>query len=120
MPDYRFFCEKKHTTERHASMASIPKWIKCRRCGRRAKLGMSFNLDAYVRNRAMNDKTKEQFRWAFDKKTRERMENTGHVDAAFDDFHRRYPHLRRPDAYRGDPLPTVNVRDERGMHGEFD
>lgn len=120
MPDYNYFCPEKHQTERHASMMAVPKWVKCGDCGRRANLGMNFNLDAFVRNRAMNDKTKGQFRWTFDKKTRERMSTTGDVEKAFDDFHKRYPHLPRPGEMRGDPLPSVNIRDARANHGEFD
>ena len=101
-------------------MASIPKWVKCRRCGKRSRLGMNLNLDAFVRNRAMNDKTKGQFRWAFDKKTRERLGNTSDVDRAFDNFHKRYPHLPRPDAFRGEPLRDVHITEDRNTHGEFD
>lgn len=111
MPMYSFF-HGKHVTERHASMDSIPKRVKCSVCKRGwAKLGMSFNLDAFVRNRPMNAKTKKDFRYVFGKKIRERMETTGDVDAGFEDFERRYPHLGRPGPMRREPFRHLQLAD---------
>jgi len=116
MPIYSFF-HGEHQTERVAPMSKIPKRIKCGVCKKGwAKLGMSFNLDAFVRDRAMSDKTKGQFKPLFRKG--QRLETTRDVDAAFADFSRRYPHLPPPGPCRRDPFPLERLGDDRNNHGE--
>ena len=134
MPVYSFYCApKKHKTERFAPMSKIPKWIKCGECGKRAKLGLSVNLDGFVRNCVMSDKTRSGLRWAFGKKKAAKMRTTKDVDAALMDFAKRYPHLQ-PGYKRGksydlnspadlrelgtpsyklsDPFPEQQIRDD--------
>ncbi len=77
-----------------APMARVPKWVKCERCGRRATLGLPSSLAAqFVRNAAINEKTRDQFRFVFGKKKSSKFRTTADIDAAFQDVTRRYPHL---------------------------
>jgi len=118
MPVYTFY-HGKHQTERMAPMEAIPKRVKCSVCKRGwAKLGMSLLADQFVRGRAMNDKTKKQFRYVFGKKKYLRNETTRDIDAAFEDFHRRYPHLSPPGASRRDPDPGVRITEGYDTHRE--
>lgn len=40
------------------------------------------------------------------------------VDRALDNFKVRYPHLKRPDRMRKDPMPSVKITDERRCQKE--
>jgi len=100
-------------------MAKIPRRVKCSVCKKGwAKLGMSFNLDAYVRGRAISDKTKRDFRYVFRRDQVKRLETTRDIDACFSDFHRRYPHLPPPGPIRRDPHPEIRLKDKPGNNPE--
>ena len=115
MPIYAYY-HGSHMSERVAPMSKIPRRIKCS-CGEGwAKLGMSFNLDAFVRGRALGDKTRRDFKPIF--KKGQKLETTRDVDAAFADFQRRYPHLPPPGPCRRDPFPTTHLGDLRENNGE--
>ena len=96
MPQYSYFCGKKHLTERVAPMSKIPKRVRCAhpRCKLFSKLGLSVSLDTFVRNRVMSDKTRSDLRWAFGKKKAGKMRTTADVDAGLRSFASRYPHLQ--------------------------
>lgn len=118
MPIYSFY-HGDHKTERHASITKIPKRVKCEICKKAwAKLGMSYNLDSFVRGRAMNDKTRKDFRHLVTRDQYRQMSTTRDVDAAFADFSRRYPHLRPPGPMRRDPDASVSITESRKTHGE--
>lgn len=112
MPVYAFY-HKSHVNERYAPMSKIPKRIKCS-CGKAwAKLGLAINLGSFVRNAAINQKTKEGLRWAFGKKKASGMRTTKDVDAALSDVARRYPHLM-PGFKRGrkyDPRSATDMKE---------
>lgn len=138
MPVYSFYCPR-HVEERTYSMASVPKWIKCS-CGKRAKLGIPSRLtEMFVENKVVSDKTKQLFRYVFGKKKAAKIRTTRDIDANFQDFARRFPHLQ-PGYKRGktydlhsasdiknlgtpidtcrDPFPDTPITDERRNNPE--
>jgi hypothetical protein len=121
-------------------MAHIPKWVKCVECGGRATLGLSTGLlTSHVRNAAINQKTKDIFRFVFGSKKASKLKTTKDIDAAFRDVARRYPHLMpgykrgerydarsdsdmsrlgAPDVSSCDPFPKEKITDCRGLNPE--
>jgi hypothetical protein len=88
----------------------------CDVCGRDA---FWVNQDApMIGGCGMNDYTHKQFRYAFDKKTRDGLHTVKDVDRALDGFHAKYPHLKRPDICRSDPCPSVKLKDAPDNHAE--
>lgn len=120
-------------------MARMPKTCTCE-CGRKAKLGLPHgNLQSFVRGAAINDKTKDQFRWTFGKKKSRALRTTKDIDARFTDFAGRYPHLQpgykrgkkydprsaadmaqigRPGDIARDPFPREKITDDVRMYSE--
>jgi hypothetical protein len=94
-------------------MSRIPKRIRCTKCERWAKLGLTVNLQAYVRGAAVNDKTRDLFRHVFGKEKASKIKTTKDIDANFQDVAKRYPHLM-PGFKRGrkyDPNSASDMRD---------
>ena len=95
-------------------MSRIPAFILCERCGKRAKLGLAANLGQFVKNAQINDKTRDQFRYTFGKKKASAFRTTKDVDAAFQDFAGRYPHLQ-PGFKRGRKYDPRSASDMRAL-----
>lgn len=111
-------CVKEHGTYLPSHSGRRPKVTTCDICGRDA---FWVNQEVpMIGGVGLNSYTKNQFRHAFDQKTTAGLGSVRDIDRAFDTFHAKYPHLKRPEAMKRDPLPTTHLRDERGNHGEND
>lgn len=98
-----------------APMSRIPSWVVCERCGKRAKLGLPSSLTAqYVRNAAINQKTKDQFRYVFGKDKASKLRTTKDIDSAFTDFTKRYKHLA-PGYVRGKQYDLNSAADLKSL-----
>lgn len=73
------------------------------------------NVAPYIGGVSMTERSIRDNRHVFTPGERKRGLNktVKDVDRALDNFQVRYPHLKRPDRFRGDPLPAVKIRDER-------
>lgn len=116
MPHYDYRCQNGHVEEQFHSMLSAPDRVSCKVCHKTARKLIARAQTTFVHGKAMNSKSKDQFRFTFGKKKSSRIETTRDVDRCFDDFHRRYPHLGHPGGQRHDPFPSVDITDERGVN----
>lgn len=78
------------------------------------------NVAPYVGGVTMTDRSVKDNRHVFTANERKRGLNrtVKDVDRALDNFQVRYPHLKRPDRVRRDPLPEVKITDDRRCQKE--
>ena len=78
------------------------------------------NKAPYIGGVSMTERSVRDCKQVFTKRDRAlgRNKTVKDVDRALDNFQVRYPHLKRPDRMRNDPLPEVKIRDERRCNPE--
>lgn len=78
------------------------------------------NKAPYIGGVSMTSRSMTDCKQVFTKRDRMlgRNKTVKDVDKALDRFQVRYPHLKRPDRMRSDPLPGVKISDDRRNNRE--
>lgn len=78
------------------------------------------NRSPYIGGVSMTDKSVRNAKHVFTRRDRLMGKNrtVKDIDKALDRFSVRYPHLKRPDRFRSDPFPEVNITDDRRNNRE--